>query len=337
MVKFVGGPSVSAQKSYFNHRIARPGQFRVPRAYGSIKKETKIVVRNYNYCGSSYGCGWQLPSWLQWAQVGVNFLQGLIPQPKVPTQPTVNPLQDDLDDYKKKIEDLEAEIEELKKKDPETPVEPKKPTETPDSSEISFKKEVTPGQEAKAGEITTIPAMVKFGKKLPDGRVQFQGWQTLADAYGVPNTEEFRNWFRINHLKDLKTAIWEPGKIQNFPKEINYPEGSDKKYAFDPDKFANAHDYHRPDGQNHNIKVGDLTEQRGPGTPATEGKTTYSSTVTATVDGKIYRSTASIDNAENETTAKNKLKQQMIQDLVSKGLKEEQARNAVANAKIQEN
>lgn len=341
MVKFVGGFSAStnAYKSYKNHTIAREGQWRMPRAYGSVKKEVKINIRKYNYGGNyaNYG-GFQLPSWLQWAQFGMNWINQLIPQREY-TPATVqpqdnNPFAKELEDLKKEIEELKAENKKLKNKPAETDPEVEEPeTEKPkDSSEISFTKDVTEGQEAKEGETLTTPAMVKFGKKLADGRVQFQGWQTLADSYGVQNTAEFRNWFRQNHLKGLDKDIWQPGVVQNFPTEINYPEGSDKKYSFDPDKFANAHDYHTPNGKS-KVRVGNLAERKGPGTPATEGKTTYTGTVKATVGGKTYSSSAKSEVAD-ENTAHSKIKAAMIQDLISQGLDKKQAEAVVANAKI---
>lgn len=339
MVKFVGGPSPNAYKSYKNHTIAREGQWRMPRAYGSVKKEVKINIREYNYHGNSYGNygGFQLPAWLQWLNAGMGWVNQFIPQPQeTPVAPTPNNNDQTLEDLQKQIDELKKENEELKNKptkEVKETEEPKEPEKPKDSSEISFKKEVTEGQEAKEGEALTTPAMVKFGKKLADGRVQFQGWQTLADSYGVQNTAEFRNWFRQNHLKGLDKDIWQPGVVQNFPTEINYPEGSDKKYSFDPDKFANAHDYHTPNGKS-NVRVGNLAERKGPGTAATEGKTTYTGTVKASVGGKTYSSSAQSEIAD-ENTAHSKIKAAMIQDLISQGLDKKQAEAVVANAKMQ--
>lgn len=236
MVKFVGGPSVSAQKSYYNHRIARPGQFRIPRAYGSVKKETKIVVRNYNYCGNSYGNygGWQLPSWLQWFQLGANWLQNLIPQPKVQEQPT--PEQPTPDPVVKKKDDPDpVEDDTDKETEVETPSDPdpaERPKETQANVTLSTESETTPDKV----EEKTVKVFNKTTRKDANHNEGYT-WQSLQNAYvaedgsTVPNTTAFRNWFRETYLNGATDiGINE----QHYPKTITY---GGKTYNFDTDKY----------------------------------------------------------------------------------------------------
>ena len=233
MVKFVGGPSVSAQKSYYNHRIARPGQFRIPRAYGSVKKETKIVVRNYNYCGNSYGNygGWQLPSWLQWLQLGANWLQNLLPQPKTPEPPTPEPEIKKKKDPEPVEENPEPEPEPEVEK-PEKPEEPEKPKETQANVTLSAESKKTPDKV----EEQTVKVFNKTTRKDAHHNEGYT-WQSLQNAYvaedgsTVPNTTAFRNWFRETYLNGATDiGINE----QHYPKTITY---GGKTYNFDKEKY----------------------------------------------------------------------------------------------------
>lgn len=336
MVKFVGGfsPSTNAYKSYKNHTIAREGQWRMPRAYGSVKKEVKINIREYNYGGNyaNYG-GFQLPSWLQWAQFGMNWINQLIPQREY-TPATVqpqdnNPFAKELEDLKKEMEELKAENEKLKNKPAETVPEVEEPEkEKPkDSSEISFQTETTGAEEAKEGKLLTTEAKTNIIKKRSDGKVNYQGWTTLANAYGIPNTESFRNWFRKEHLQGKN--IWEVG-TQNFPTEITYPAGSNNKYTFNGDKFATPLDINDPKKKG-NVSTANMAAKRGEGTPAKEGTTTHSGTVSATIGGKSYSATSRGKASQDEVRKDLKTK------LINNGVSADEAEKAIKNAKIKEN
>ena len=232
MVKFVGGPSVSAQKSYYNHRIARPGQFRIPRAYGSVKKETKIVVRNYNYCGNSYGNygGWQLPSWLQWFQLGANWLQNLIPQPKVQEQPT--PEQPTPDPVVKKKDDPDpVEDDTDKKTEVETPSDPKNNIF---ASEAEIIEEVkTETKEIKEEPKSTTVNIGLEVKTLSDGTKEYSArlWDAVANGYGFPNTKANRDEFRKTYLGG---ADYIPKGDQQLPNKVII---GGQEYTLNADKF----------------------------------------------------------------------------------------------------
>ena len=203
MVKFVGGPSVSAQKSYYNHRIARPGQFRIPRAYGSVKKETKIVIRNYNYCGNSYGNygGWQLPSWLQWFQLGANWLQNLLPQPKTPEPPTPEPEIKKKKDPEPVEENPEPEPEPEVEK-PEKPEEPEKPKETQANVTLSAESKKTPDKV----EEQTVKVFNKTTRKDAHHNEGYT-WQSLHNAYVAEDGSTVPNTTALLHIQKPKLKL----------------------------------------------------------------------------------------------------------------------------------
>ncbi|MCM1010524.1 MAG: hypothetical protein NC390_06585 [Fusobacterium sp.] len=262
----------------------------------------------------------------------MNLLSGLIPQ-KQEEAPVVNSNDQTLKDLQKQIDDLKKENEELKKQ-PATPATPETPETTPvqetptveDTGEIQFNSITVGGAEAKDGKNLNIEVMVKNGKKLSDGRIQHQGWQTLADAYGVPNTLEFRNWFRKNHLKGKDG--WNAGKTQPFPKEITYPEGSNNTYQFDPDKFANAHDYRIPKQEKGSSNLGDLEAKKGPGTPAQASSTTHGGSFRGTINGQAFNVRS--DGQKDQDAVRADLAKQ----LKAAGATDAQAQAAVKNAKI---
>ncbi len=364
MVKFIGGPSINAYKSYRNHTVAREGQWRNLRPSYNTKSTVNIKIRNYGNHGHSYGGygfgfgGFQLPAWMQWAQFGLNWLTQLFPQ----KQPTV----DETNPFAAQLEELKAENEELKKKleQKQPSPEPVKPngevpsgevvtpdpgkgnveplpltnpegvqveTETtPDASEIKIKTVTTQGVEAKEGELLTTEVKVPKAKKnSSDNSIEYHGWNTLCNSYGIPNTREFRDWFRQKYLNG--NDVWKSNTAQNFPNTIVYPEGSQNKYEFNKGKFLEAPlDKHFPKAGTSNVKEGTTKAIRGEGTPAQAGKTTTTGSISATINGKTYTATATHEGANGEQTVKNEL----IKELVSKGLTQEQAQKAIKNAKI---
>lgn len=248
MVKFVGGPSVNAYKSYKNHTIAREGQWRMPRAYGSVRKEVKINIREYNYQGNSYG-GWggfQLPGWLQWASFGMNWLNQIIPQRQAQqdTNPfAANPLQGQLDDMQAEIDKLKKENEELKKKKVEEPKkEETKPVDINANVDLLTEEVETVNTTPDKVEETTVQVnntvkVIKKAQGNQNGVNEGYTWASLQNAYvaedgtSVPNSSAFRNWFRENYLNNA-TDIG-VGQ-QHYPKEITY---QGKTYKFDTDKY----------------------------------------------------------------------------------------------------
>lgn len=322
MVKFVGGPSVGGYKSYINHTTAREGQWKMPRNYAAPK--LKVDIRNYNYCNNQTGyTGFQLPAWLQWAQFGMNFLQSLIPAPKEApaAQPETNPLQAELDKLKEEMEKLKKENQDLKNKPAEEKPKVEEPKKAEDNSEISFNTETTGAEEAKEGKLLTTEAKTNIIKKRTDGKVNYQGWATLANAYGIPNTEDFRNWFRKEHLQGK--TIWGVG-TQNFPTEITYKS---QTYTFNGEKFATPLDINDPKKKG-NVTTANMAAKRGEGTPAKAGTTTHSGTVSATIGGKSYSETSSGKGSQDEVRADLKTK------LITRGVTADEAEKAIKNAKI---
>lgn len=333
MVKFVGGPSVGGYKSYINHTTAREGQWRMPRNYS--RPNVNIKVRNYNTCchQSSVNTGFQLPAWLQWFQFGANLLQSFIPAPKTetPEAPATNSNDQTLKDLQKQIDDLKKENEALKKKPApvETPVEEPKvevDNTVKDAGEIKFNT-ITLGEQAEEPDkVLTTEVGVPKGKKKTNGDVDYYGWNTLTNAYGVPNTKEFRNWFRQKYLNG--DDVWKAG-TQNFPTEINYPEGSDTKYEFNKGKFLEKPlDTHHPTNKGSGVKEGNTQKQVKKGHAAQAGYTTHGGSYTGTVNGKTY--TVRSDGQKDQTA----VREDMSKQLQNKGLTKEQADNAVKNAKI---
>lgn len=239
MVHFVGGPSVGGYKSYINHTTAREGQWRMPRNYARPKVDIKI--KNYNYCNhGAVNTGFQMPAWLQWAQFGMSFLQGLFPakQEAPAAQPEVNPLQAELDKLKEDMEKLKKENEELKNKptdtDPKVTNTPE--TETNANVDLSTEEVVTTETTPDTVEEKTVKVFNKT-KKLNANQNEGYTWQSLQDAYvaedgsTVPNSPSFRNWFRQTYLNGA-TDIGV--NEQHYPKEITY---GGKTYKFDTGKY----------------------------------------------------------------------------------------------------
>lgn len=179
MVHFVGGPSVGGYKSYINHTTAREGQWRMPRNYARPKVDIKI--KNYNYCNhGAVNTGFQMPAWLQWAQFGMSFLQGLFPakQEAPAAQPEVNPLQAQLDEMQKKIDELTKQNEELKNKkpaesDPVVVADPEKPADPEITAGI--KKKTTLGEDT--------PEDVKYEPSYFKAEKKRSHWADFANAY----------------------------------------------------------------------------------------------------------------------------------------------------------
>lgn len=241
MVKFVGGfsPSTNAYKSYKNHTIAREGQWRMPRAYGSVKKEVKINIREYNYGGNyaNYG-GFQLPSWLQWAQFGMNWINQLIPQREY-TPATVqpqdnNPFAKELEDLKKEIEELKAENKKLKNKPAVTEPETEPETKVDDN----FNVDVTANEEFEEKELppeTDFKKTVNF--KVSKGDI----WSKIVDGYKGPNGEvpnaaekkEIIRQLRNIHFGGDQTKFFAGGE-QNITENLNI---NGKVFSFNPENY----------------------------------------------------------------------------------------------------
>ncbi len=150
---------------------------------------------------------------------------------------------------------------------PKPPVpQPKKPqtVEIPEYDVIG--NDGTKGTPEKT-EIHTEEVNVKKGYKR-NGTVHYWGWKTLANAYEVPNTKEFRNWFRETYLNG--NDIWTAGATQHFEKEITF---NGKTYDFNKATFeAEALDTHTPrKGQKGSASHGG-TNKRETVTPAVAGQ-----------------------------------------------------------------
>ena len=287
MVKFVGGPSVSAQKSYYNHRIARPGQFRIPRAYGSVKKETKIVVRNYNYCGNSYGNygGWQLPSWLQWFQLGANWLQNLIPQPKAPEQPTPTPEVKKKEETKP-VEEQETETEVEKPDEPENIFEVESALTKNTKEVTTYVDETVPGQ-----NLTTEINITKN----PNNKDQTTGWDRIIDGYVGPDNKPASSAERRLILQYLRQELFGgdqnkffKGGKQHVPNSI--PNINGKTFTFVKDNYDNSDKW---------VSLGGTITS-----VSTESKNTESSTVKKQVTTEVpeYKGTTTVTiNGETKT------------------------------------
>lgn len=329
MVKFVGGPSDNSYKAYRNHTTAREGQFRIPRPTRSFKQEIKIT--NYHQCDGGAPIGYQPPTWMVAAKMCLDFANQFIPQPTENTAPDTNPFASELEDLQSQLEDLRAENERLKAQQTDAPPPAVEPDDNPDdvdtdTSEISITPITTEDTEATEGDLLTTPAVVRKGKRLSDNRVEYQGWQTLANAYGVPNTRDFRNWFRKEYLDGKDT--WNVGTTQNFPTKITY---KGQEYTFKAETFATAADYHTPSSGGGEVSTNNMGERRGPGKPAQKGSTTYSGTVTATVGGKTY--TARVNGQASEDAARTAL----MNSLTGQGLTSDQASSAIRNARVKGN
>lgn len=309
MVKFVSGPSVNAQKSYYNHRIARPGQFRVPRMYGSVKKEVNIKVRQYNTCGGSYHTGWQLPSWLQWMNFGANLFQSWLPSysPQPTNQPEANPLQSQLDDLNKKYEDLLAENKKLKEgKGTEEPE--KKEAETVNANvELDTKEVVKTTTTPDTVEEKTIKVNNKT-KRISGNTYEGYTWASLQNAYvaedgsTVPNSPSFRNWFRQTYLNGA-TDIGV--NEQHYPKEITY---GGKTYSFNTDKYKPTQ-YTVDNGYKGTSAHTSAVTETKKGTTTTSS--TWQGSATATwkdKDGKEHTKTVTVSGQASKDAAIAKLK-----------------------------
>lgn len=285
MVKFVGGPSFGGYSAYRNHVVAREGQFRVPRNYGCVK--IKYTEKNYNYCNhGSYGFGgfggFQMPAWMQWMQFGLGWLQQLLPmftpQPQPQPQPVVQP-----DPTPTKTDPTPTKTDPTPTKTDPTPTEtdptptktdPEPAKEVDDKFDVSANaEEVTETSEENI--TTTTEAVVKKGRTRSNGKVEYQGWETLTAAYKVPNTLAFRNWFRQKYLNGKD--VWNVG-TQHFPTEITYPEGSDNKYTFNGETFAKPIDIHDNSGTG-SVTTADMGKQTKTNKTST---TTYKGSARAT-------------------------------------------------------
>lgn len=313
MVKFVSGPSVGAQKSYYNHRIAREGQFRIPRAYGSVKNEVNIKVRNYHYCGGSSYSGWQMPGWLQWLGFGMNFLQSLIPQrPTYTEQPQVqvqtNPLQSQLDELNDRIDELEAENKKLKEgKETEEPKKKSTPVNTNANVELATEEVIDTQTTPDTVEEKTVKVFNKT-TRLNANQNEGYTWQSLQDAYvaedgtTVPNTAAFRNWFRQTYLNGATDiGINE----QHYPKTITY---GGKTYSFDTSKYK-PHTITTSSGYDGTSAHTQAVTETKKGTTTTTS--TWKGVATATwkdKDGKEQKKTVTVSNQASKEAAIAKLK-----------------------------
>lgn len=316
MVKFVGGFSAStnAYKSYKNHTIAREGQWRMPRAYGSVKIEKKYEIKQYNYCGSSYGNygGFQLPSWLQWAQFGMNWINQLIPQREY-TPATVqpqdnNPFAKELEDLKKEMEELKAENEKLKNKDKvEEPKKEDKPVDINANVDLSTEEEVKTTTTPDTVEEKTIKVNNKT-RKVSGNTYEGYTWTSLQNAYvaedgsTVPNSPSFRNWFRQTYLNGA-TDIGV--NEQHYPKEITY---GGKTYSFNTDKYKPTQ-YTIDNGYKGTSAHTSAVTETKKGTTTTSS--TWKGSATATwkdKDGKEHTKTVTVSGQASKDAAIAKLK-----------------------------
>lgn len=314
MVKFVGGfsPSTNAYKSYKNHTIAREGQWRMPRAYGSVKKEVKINIREYNYGGNyaNYG-GFQLPSWLQWAQFGMNWINQLIPQREY-TPATVqpqdnNPFAKELEDLKKEMEELKAENEKLKNKDKvEEPKKEDKPVDINANVDLSTEEEVKTTTTPDTVEEKTIKVNNKT-RKVSGNTYEGYTWTSLQNAYvaedgsTVPNSPSFRNWFRQTYLNGA-TDIGV--NEQHYPKEITY---GGKTYSFNTDKYKPTQ-YTIDNGYKGTSAHTSAVTETKKGTTTT--KSSWSGVATATwkdENGQEHTKTVKVSGMESDKAARTKL------------------------------
>lgn len=290
----------------------------MPRAYGSVKKEVKINIREYNYGGNyaNYG-GFQLPSWLQWAQFGMNWINQLIPQREY-TPATVqpqdnNPFAKELEDLKKEIEDLKAENEKLKKKPVETDPEVEEPEKDPKPFDINANVDLTTKEDVVT---TTTPDTVEektvkvFNKTTRKNATENEGytWQSLQDAYvaddgsTVPNSPSFRNWFRKTYLNNaMDIGVNE----QHYPKEITY---GGKTYKFDTSKYK-PHTINTSGSYNGSSAHTKAVTETKKGT--TTSSSSWSGSATATwkdKDGTEHKETVTVSGQESKEAAIAQLK-----------------------------
>lgn len=312
MVHFVGGPSVGGYKSYINHTYAREGQWRMPRNYG--RPNVKISVKNYNTCchHSSYGGGFQLPAWLQWAQFGLNFLQNLFPQKQEApaAQPEVNPFEAKIKELDEKIKELEKENKELKNKPAGGP---EKATETdPADVKDDFKVEDKIEEETVT---TTTPETIEEktiqvnnkSKHISGNTYEGYTWTSLQNAYvaedgtTAPNTKAFRDAFRQQVLGGATDiGVGE----QHYPKTFEF---GGKTYTFKPDQYKPT----RYDVSNEytgtSAHTNKQVDKKG---GETTTSTTYKGKATATwtdKDGKPHTETVNIKDAKDKKTAQTQL------------------------------
>ena len=245
MVKFVGGPSVNAYKNYRNHTIARPGQFRMPRNYGSVTNKTTIIVRNYNQCN----CGPKM-NWLAAMPMFGDLLKGILDLFKKP-EPVVEP----------KVEETTIKPKEetvVKTEEPEKTEKPVTPTPIIEGNIFSDEK-VEGGKEAKKLTTTILDAeMYTIRNKSKDRTVTKNGttvtqkaynaplWQTLGKSYTTTTpdgktkqlkiTPEFQKFFINKYLKGDEAKVWDLGKDQEFITEL---EWKGETYTFNAETFKN--------------------------------------------------------------------------------------------------
>lgn len=313
MVKFVGGPSPNAYKSYKNHTIAREGQWRMPRAYGSVKKEVKINIREYNYHGNSYGNygGFQLPAWLQWLNAGMGWVNQFIPQPQeTPVAPTPNNNDQTLEDLQKQIDELKKENEELKNKpttEVEDPKKENKPVEINANVDLSTKEDVETTTTPDTVEEKTIQVNNKT-RRVSGSTYEGYTWTSLQNAYvaedgsTVPNSPSFRNWFRQTYLNNA-TDIGV--NEQHYPKEITY---GGKTYKFSTDKYKPTQ-YTVDNGYKGTSAHTSAVTETKKGTTTT--KSSWSGVAKATwtdKDGKTQTKTITVSGMESKEAAIAKLK-----------------------------
>lgn len=334
MVKFVSGPSVGAQKSYYNHRIAREGQFRIPRAYGSVKNEVNIKVRNYHYCGGSSYSGWQMPGWLQWLGFGMNFLQSLIPQrPTYTEKPQVqvqtNPLQSQLDELNDRIDELEAENKKLKEGSTAKKEEPKtdftvESEITQESNEIEKEvKENVPGKDLRTAINIT---------RNPNNSNQTTGWDRIIDGYVGPDNKPASSAERKQILQQLRQELFngDQNKFFNGGEQFvpNTIKIGDKTFTFNKANYDNSNKWVDLGGNITSVNTeAKRTEATTTTKKVTEEVTTFKGKTTVTINGKQEVLTTK-KGYNSQSEAVEDLKAQIKN---SKSLTEEQKEEALRN------
>ena len=320
MVRFVGGPTVSAYKDYNNHRVARPGQWRNLRNYGSVTNNTKIVIRNYNYCNHSAAP--RMP-WFARIPILGGLLLSLINVLK-PTPPVVTPEPEpetkieETPDNKGKgsgvvevkpdvaTEIVSNTVEEPGEKITETieytvaEGKQKTITLTGNEREAAIKKFGLTGDAATKAVVTKAPL-----------------WGTLAKCYGCKNDAAFREAFKAecNKLGIMEgDGLVHNHKIdQNFPKEITV---NGTKYQYQSGVYSNQENwdvsYYIPNENSSSYKTYGTNEKKE--TKEKAGTPTQKTTFTATTkiwttdtngDGKIdKKDTATHTKTATGTTEK---------------------------------
>jgi len=353
MVKFVGGPSVGAYKNYNNHRIAREGQFRMPRNYGTIKNETKIVIRNYNQCNHTQTAS---TPWYLMLPMFSDLLKGIVdlfkkpepePEPTPPPPPEVK---------------VEEKVIEKPKNDPvvETPtpkpVTPEVKTEfTPEEIvNTTPEKEETIEYTVAEGKQKTITlkgkeretAIKKFGLTGANAEkaivTKAPLWGTLAKCYGCENTPAFRNAFKAE-CKDLgimegEGAVHNHKIDQNFPKTITV---DGKEYTYQSgiyDKQENWDlNYYIPNQPGDFKTYGTNEKKETKTTPGTTTKTTtWSGTTTirydSNKDGKLDKNDATHTVTSSDMKSKEAVQKDLDKQI--KDLKLDSTLTEIANKNI---